>query len=109
MIIEEKEGKCKTGRSPGGSRDADEAVCFRRMVVKITKGNGSRISAVSKKTVQKRVQCKILGDIDSTVQKWNLDHNENASCRMYITHEGDPICIVQKNGYKTQVQILVNH
>ena len=62
-----------------------------------------------KKLNKKVVQCKILGDIDSTVQKWNLDHNENASCRMYITHEGDPICIVQKNGYKTQVQILVNH
>jgi hypothetical protein len=55
------------------------------------------------------VQCKILGDIDSTVQKWNLDHNENASWRMYITHEGDSICIVQKNGYKIQAQILVNH
>ena len=58
---------------------------------------------------QKWFNAKSWGDIDSTVQKWNLDHNENASCRMYITHEGDPICIVQKNGYKTQVQILVNH
>ena len=55
------------------------------------------------------VQCKNLGDIDSIVQKWNLDHNENASCRMYITHEGDSLCIVQKNGYKIQAQILVNH
>ena len=52
---------------------------------------------------------KNLGDIDSIVQKWNLDHNENASCRMYITHEGDSLCIVQKNGYKIQAQILVNH
>ena len=55
------------------------------------------------------VQCKNLGDIDSIVQKWNLDHNENASWRMYITHEGDSLCIVQKNGYKIQAQILVNH
>ena len=58
---------------------------------------------------KKEVQCKNLGDIDSIVQKWNLDHNENASWRMYITHEGDSICIVQKNGYKIQAQILVNH